>query len=49
MRVLVVTAMYPTPEHPEFGSFVRTQVESLRNAGVDVELLVLRGRRRRMA
>ncbi len=43
MRVLVLTAMYPTPERPAFGSFVREQVESLRNAGVEVEVLTFDG------
>jgi teichuronic acid biosynthesis glycosyltransferase TuaC len=47
MKVLVMTAMYPTPENPAFGSFIRTQVESLRSAGVEVEVLVLRGRHRK--
>jgi len=47
MRVLIMTAMYPTPENPAFGSFIRTQVESLRRAGVDVEVLILRGRARK--
>lgn len=38
MRVLVVTAMYPSPERPYWGTFVKDQVESLRQAGVDVEV-----------
>jgi glycosyltransferase involved in cell wall biosynthesis len=36
--------MYPTPENPAYGSFVRTQAESLKRAGVDVDVLVLRSR-----
>lgn len=48
MRVLVVTAMYPTPDNPAFGSFVRTQVQSLTRAGVAVDLLVLAGRYRKL-
>ena len=48
MKVLIVTAMYPTPENPAFGSFVRAQVECLRTAGVDVEVLVLGGRWRKL-
>ena len=48
MRVLIVTAMYPTPTNPAFGSFVRTQVESLRQVGVEIELLVLEGRYRKL-
>lgn len=46
--MLVVTAMYPTDDNPAFGSFVRSQVEFLKRAGVDVELLVLKGRFRKL-
>jgi glycosyltransferase involved in cell wall biosynthesis len=39
VRVLVVTNMYPTPERPALGPFVRDQVEALRRRDdVDVEL-----------
>src|SRR4051812_36487163 len=39
LRVLVVSNMYPTPERPALGPFVRDQVEALRRRGdVDVEL-----------
>ena len=39
MRALVVTNMYPTPERPALGPFVRDQVEALRRRGdVEVEL-----------
>ena len=39
VRVLVVTNMYPTPERPALGPFVRDQVEALRRrADLDVEL-----------
>jgi teichuronic acid biosynthesis glycosyltransferase TuaC len=39
MRALIVTNMYPTPERPALGSFVRDQVEALRRiAGVEVEV-----------
>ena len=39
MRVLVVTSLYPTAEHPERGRFVADQVESLRRIdGVEVEV-----------
>ena len=37
--------MYPTPQRPAFGTFVRTQVEALRAAGLDLELLVADGDR----
>jgi glycosyltransferase involved in cell wall biosynthesis len=39
MRALIVTNMYPSPEHPALGSFVRDQVEALRRTdAVDVEV-----------
>jgi teichuronic acid biosynthesis glycosyltransferase TuaC len=39
MRALIVTNMYPTPERPALGAFVRDQVEALRRRDdVDIEL-----------
>jgi teichuronic acid biosynthesis glycosyltransferase TuaC len=39
MRVLVVTNLWPTPERPASGGFVRDQVEAMRAIdGLDVEL-----------
>ncbi|MGB0871628.1 MAG: glycosyltransferase [Solirubrobacterales bacterium] len=44
MRVLIVTNMYPTRERPEFGVFVREQLEALsRLEGVQTELYVIEG------
>lgn len=48
MRALIATAMYPTPERPAFGTFVRTQVESLRQIGVQAEPFVLQGSNRKL-
>ena len=43
MRALVVTNMYPSPQRPALGSFVRDQVEALRRRDdVEVDLHVLR-------
>ena len=40
MRALVLTNMYPSPEHPALGSFVRDQVEALRALpDLDVEMM----------
>ena len=47
MNVLVVTNMYPTPEHRAFGAVVRDQVEDLRELGVHVDVLTIPGRERR--
>jgi teichuronic acid biosynthesis glycosyltransferase TuaC len=43
MRVLVVTNMYPSPDMPAFGTFVKEQVESLRKEGVEVDVLFVNG------
>jgi glycosyltransferase involved in cell wall biosynthesis len=48
VKVLVATAMYPSEERPFFGTFVRTQVQSLQRAGVDAEPFVLEGRSRKL-
>ena len=48
MKALVMTAMYPTPERPYFGAFIRSQVEALVEAGVDLEVMVLDGRFRKL-
>lgn len=46
IRVLVVTNMYPQPDRPAFGTFVRDQVEALR-AYVQVDVLFIDGRKSR--
>lgn len=44
MRVLIVTNMYPSRERPEFGVFVRDQLEALsRIDGVDIDLHIVEG------
>jgi len=43
LRVLFVTNMYPEAERPWYGSFLKTQAESLRQIGLDVEVLHVRG------
>ncbi len=48
MRVLVVTNMYPTPDKPAFGTFVRDQVESLRALGVEVDVFFMDGKASRL-
>lgn len=44
LRVLHVVGGYPTPEQPHFQPFIKTQVESLREIGVECNVLVLEGR-----
>ena len=44
IRLLVVTNMYPSPNRPAYGAFVRDQVESLRSVGVAPEVLFIDGR-----
>lgn len=43
MRVLHVVAAYPAPGNPEKGSLVKAQIDSLRAAGLDLEVCVLHG------
>lgn len=33
--------MYPTPDNPAYGSFVKTQVDSLQHVGVELDVMVL--------
>ncbi|WP_166802306.1 glycosyltransferase [Microvirga pakistanensis] len=47
MRVLAITNMYPSPSRPGWGSFVYSQVESIRNAGVEIDVLAIEGYRSR--
>ncbi len=49
MRLLVITNMYPRDDDPSFGSFVYEQVESLRAAGLEVDVHFIEGYRDRLA
>ncbi len=46
-RVLVVTNMYPDEQNPDFGTFVQEQVVGLRGRGLDIDVLVVGGKRRK--
>ena len=46
LRVLMLTAAWPRPGQPQTTHFVKRQVDYLRDAGVDVDVYVLRGERR---
>ncbi len=39
LRVLMVTGIYPTPHKPHSGTFIHSQVASLIDAGLDVEIV----------
>ena len=43
LRVLVVTAGYPTPEDPSSCPFIKSQVESLALVGIEPTVLHLQG------
>ncbi len=43
MRVLFVTNLWPYPERPWHGVFVRNQADGLRAAGVDIDVLAMKG------
>ena len=38
-RVLMVTGIYPTEERPHAGTFIASQVDSLVEAGLEVEII----------
>jgi glycosyltransferase involved in cell wall biosynthesis len=44
VKVLLLTNMYPSPSQPAFGTFVYDQVEAVRRAGVEIDLLFINGR-----
>lgn len=48
MRVLVVANMFPTPNDPSFGSFVRDQVDDLVGLGLEVDVLHFGGQWNRL-
>jgi len=43
VRVLELTNMYPEPARPAWGSFIKSQIDSLNAAGVDIDVQVIRG------
>jgi glycosyltransferase involved in cell wall biosynthesis len=45
LKVLAVTNMYPTEAEPWFGCFVKDQMDGVRAAGVDVDVISFDGRR----
>jgi teichuronic acid biosynthesis glycosyltransferase TuaC len=48
-HVLFVTNMWPDDERPWYGTFVRSQAEALRDLGIGIDVLSIRGYRRRAA
>jgi teichuronic acid biosynthesis glycosyltransferase TuaC len=47
-KVLIITNMYPTTEMPFFGTFVKEQVDSLKNKGIDIDVLFVNGKKNRL-
>jgi glycosyltransferase involved in cell wall biosynthesis len=41
--------MYPDAQNPDFGTFIQEQVEGLRARGLDVDVLVVGGKRRKLS
>ena len=48
MKVLMVTNMYPTAERPFSGSFIKSQIDSIRDEGVDVEIIHIESKKNRL-
>ena len=44
MKILHITNNYPTKKHPIFGIFVKEQIDSLTNAGVENHVFFINGR-----
>lgn len=46
MRILTISEVYPSPEQPQYGVFIKQQVDELKKLGNDVDVLrPVRGRR----
>lgn len=43
MKVLVITNAYPTKETPSLGVFIKSQIDSIRRQGIDIDLLFIKG------
>jgi glycosyltransferase involved in cell wall biosynthesis len=43
MRVLFVTNMWPDEERPWYGTFIKTQADSLERAGVELDVVPIKG------
>jgi glycosyltransferase involved in cell wall biosynthesis len=43
LRVLHITNLYPVPERPSYGIFIKRQVDSLTARGISNEVLLIRG------
>jgi len=41
MRVLHITNAFPIPEHPAFGIFIKEQIESLKEIGIDCDVFFI--------
>lgn len=40
-KVVILSNMYPTKSHPTFGIFVKNQVDQLKDAGLDVQVIAI--------
>ena len=45
LKILVVTSIYPTQQNPSLGAFVASQVQSLQNIGLSIDVIFLDVRR----
>ena len=44
MRICMVTNMYPYPERPSYGAFIKSQIDSIKALGHEVEILFINGK-----
>ncbi len=48
MKVLVVTNLYPNAQMPAFGTFIKDQVDSVRQKGVEIDVLFINGKKSKL-
>ena len=48
MKVLAITNMYPSPEEPDLGPFIKTQIDSQIKEGIDVDVLFINGKKNKL-
>ena len=48
MKVLAITNMYPSPEEPDLGPFIKAQIDSQIKEGLDMDVLFVNGKKNKL-
>jgi teichuronic acid biosynthesis glycosyltransferase TuaC len=48
MKVLAITNMYPSPEEPDLGPFIKAQIDSQIKEGIDMDVLFINGKKNKL-